>query len=1021
MKSPLPDALKAEILDNVPVMIAFYDRDQKVVWGNRAYRKATGSSLQDLEGKPCHAVWGPTKPCRHGPVAKALETGEPHEAEWPPETQAGGPDTQGAWLSSAAPIKDGDGHIIGAVEAVYDIRARKQAEKALRERERHDRTLFETMAQGVVYQTATGEISAANPAAERILGLSLAQMRGKTSRDPAWQSLHEDGSPFLGEDHPAMVALRTGETVSGAIMGVYHPNSGEHRWLTIDAVPEFLPGETRPHRVSTTFTDITERKRAEESYQTLFREMLDGFALHEILCDARGQPVDYRFLAVNPAFERLTDLQAKDLLGKTLLEVLPGTEPHWIETYGRVALTGEPAFFESYARDLDKHFQVTAFRPAPHQFACIFADITARQRAEENLRVKDRAIETAINANAMGDLAGKLTYVNPAFLALWGYADSPEVLGKHLSEFWHFKADAERVLQVLQGDGGWIGELVAARKDGSSFEVQVSASLVTNDAGKPMAMLASFLDITERKRAEEEIRKFRTIADKATYGAAITGVDGHLIYVNETFARMHGWEPAELLGRHLSVFHRQDQMARVEALLERLLREGSFSAEEVWHAKRDGSAFPTLMNASLIEDAAGKSQFLSATVLDITERKRAEEEREQLQAQLAQARKMESVGRLAGGVAHDFNNMLAVITGHADLALEETDPESPLHADLLEIQKAARRSADLTRQLLAFARKQIIAPQVLDLNDTVAGLLPMLRRLIGEAIDVVWRPGAQPWTVQLDPSQVDQVLVNLVVNARDAIAGVGQVAIETENVAFDEAYCTEHAGFVPGEYVRLAVSDDGCGMDPETRAHLFEPFFTTKGVGQGTGLGLATLYGVVEQNQGFITVYSEPGQGTTFNLYLPRHRNQAPPAPIESPAEPARRGRETVLVVEDEPALLNLVGMMLDQLGYRVLAAGTPGEALRRAEAHAGEIHLLVTDLVMPEMNGRDLAERLLALRPNLKRLFMSGYTAGAITHHGVLDEGVQFVQKPFSMKALATKIREALERDRRAVPRTND
>ena len=291
-------------------------------------------------------------------------------------------------------------------------------------------------------------------------------------------------------------------------------------------------------------------------------------------------------------------------------------------------------------------------------------------------------------------------------------------------------------------------------------------------------------------------------------------------------------------------------------------------------------------------------------------------------------------------------------------------------------------------------------------------MLKLLRRLIGEPIALIWRPGSPLWPVKVDPTQIDQILVNLCVNARDAIAGVGQITIETGNASLDETYCAQHAGFVPGEYVRLAVSDDGCGMDSETLAHLFEPFFTTKGVGRGTGLGLATLYGVVKQNQGFVNVYSEPGQGTTFTIYWPRHRGQAAPAALAGPAEPARRGHETVLLVEDEPALLHLGTMMLEKLGYRVLAAGTPGEAIRLAEEHAGAIHLLMTDVVMPEMNGRDLARRLLSLYPNLKRLFMSGYPASVIAPHGVLDDGEQFLQKPFAQRELAAKIREALERE---------
>ncbi len=384
---------------------------------------------------------------------------------------------------------------------------------------------------------------------------------------------------------------------------------------------------------------------------------------------------------------------------------------------------------------------------------------------------------------------------------------------------------------------------------------------------------------------------------------------------------------------------------------------------------------------------------------------------EALEAQLLHAQKMEAVGRLAGGVAHDFNNMLAVIAGHAEMALEQTVPDCPLYADLLAIQKAAQRSADLTRQLLAFARKQTIAPRVLDLNDTIAGMLKMLGRLIGEDIALLWKPANSLWPVNMDPAQIDQILANLVVNARDAIAGVGKITIETGRADFDESYCETHTGFIPGRYVLLVVSDNGCGMDKEVLAQLFDPFFTTKPQGRGTGLGLATVYGIVKQNHGFINVYSEPGQGSTFRIYLPRHaadQTGASPTPTPAPAI-APTGAETVLLVEDEAALLKLGKQLLERLGYTVLAAGSPNQALELAGAHAGVIHLLLTDVIMPEMSGRDLWQRLGALRPGLKCLFMSGYTANVIAHHGVLDDGVHFLQKPFSREALANKLREVL------------
>ena len=412
----------------------------------------------------------------------------------------------------------------------------------------------------------------------------------------------------------------------------------------------------------------------------------------------------------------------------------------------------------------------------------------------------------------------------------------------------------------------------------------------------------------------------------------------------------------------------------------------------------------------LLEDLASHLAFGVLSLRSLSGRKKAEQEREKLQGQLLQSQKMESVGRLAGGVAHDYNNMLAVIIGYAELALDKVQPGDELRADLQEVLKAATRSADITRQLLAFARKQAIAPVVLDINETVEGMLKMLHRLIGEDIDLAWLPGAGLWPVRMDPSQIDQVLANLCVNARDAIAGVGKVTIETDTVIFDEAYCVDHADFMPGEFVLLAVSDDGCGMDQRTLQSIFEPFFTTKGVDRGTGLGLATVYGIVKQNSGFINVYSEPDRGTTFKIYLPRAREQAPKEIRTEAVKKDMTGTETILLVEDEGAILTLGKAILKRQGYLVLAARNGAEALAIVRGRSGPLHLLITDVVMPEMNGRELRDQLRTIQPDLKCIFMSGYTANVIVHHGVLDEGADFIQKPFGVKTLAEKVRKVLD-----------
>ncbi|MDD2853468.1 MAG: response regulator [Desulfuromonadaceae bacterium] len=396
--------------------------------------------------------------------------------------------------------------------------------------------------------------------------------------------------------------------------------------------------------------------------------------------------------------------------------------------------------------------------------------------------------------------------------------------------------------------------------------------------------------------------------------------------------------------------------------------------------------------------------------LDIIRRKKAEEEREELREQLIQAQKMDSIGRLAGGVAHDFNNMLGVVLGYTEMSLEQISPDNPLFANLIEIRNATERSAELTRQLLTFARKQYVAPTLFDLNKNVANMLAMLRHLIGENIEISWLPVAGEANVKMDPSQMDQILTNLCVNARDAIAGNGTVTIETQIVTIDGLSCIGHLWHVPGEYVMLAVSDDGCGMNKEILDKIFEPFFTTRETGKGIGLGLATVYGIVKQNSGFIDVRSEPGCGTTFKIYLPRQMAGVEPTVTERPSHSVVAGCETILLVEDEPALLTMASLVLKKIGFRVLAASSPVEAIRLANDHVGEIQMLLTDVIMPGMNGVDLAKELNALYPEIKQLFMSGYTGDVVVRQDMPDENINFIQKPFALNDLAARIREVLD-----------
>lgn len=530
-------------------------------------------------------------------------------------------------------------------------------------------------------------------------------------------------------------------------------------------------------------------------------------------------------------------------------------------------------------------------------------------------------------------------------------------------------------------------------------------------------MLEAEQEILARKKAEEALLASRERLIEAQriakIGDFIWDVETGEVTWSDALFDLLKYEKSESFDytRINKTIHHPEDLEGITRWIDQSLASSSevLTPNEYRVVRKDGQVL-FVRTAGVIRKRPEKKPIIFATLQDITEGKQMDQEREKLKNQLFQAQKMETVGRLAGGVAHDYNNMLSVIIGYAELAMDNTKPGDRMYEDLDEILKAARRSADITRQLLAFARQQTIIPRVLDLNDTIENMLKMLRRMIGEDIILVWMPGTEQGSIKIDPSQIDQILANLCVNARDAINGVGKVIIETRNIVFDEVYCAGHDGAVPGDFIMLAVSDDGSGMDKETLNNIFEPFFTTKGIGEGTGLGLSTIYGIVKQNKGFITVYSEPGKGTTIKIYLPRHSGRA----VEPHREEARKipsgSGETILLVEDEPSILKLAEKILRNLEYTVLSADSPTKAIRLAEDHRNAIHLLITDMVLPEMNGKDLAQKIQSVYPELKVLFMSGYTTTAIAHHTVLEEGVCFMQKPFSQKDLAVKVREALD-----------
>ena len=520
----------------------------------------------------------------------------------------------------------------------------------------------------------------------------------------------------------------------------------------------------------------------------------------------------------------------------------------------------------------------------------------------------------------------------------------------------------------------------------------------------------------DRQRIHAALRdsekKYQQIYDEAPVGYHELDTKGRITRVNRTELQMLGYGAGEMLGKPVWDFFEEEDTTR-KVILAKLSGDVSFhDTFERTYRRKDGSTLPVLVEDRVMRDKGNQIIGIRSMVEDITERRRTEEALRKSEEQLRQWQRVEAIGRLAGGVAHDFNNLLMTIKGCSELLLGAFDRRDPRREEVEEILKAADRATSLTRQLLAFGRRQVLQPQVLDLNAVVMNMDKMLRRVIGEDVQLNASLHRDLWSVKVDPGMIEQVIMNLAVNSRDAMPNGGKLTIETTNVTHDEEYASHHVSVKPGYYAMLAITDTGCGMDKETQSHLFEPFFTTKEKGKGSGLGLSTVYGIIKQSGGNIWTYSEPGLGTTFKIYLPRVEETSPAYKPEISRKEIRApgGTETVLLVEDEEAVRSMVSKVLQNKGYRVLEASHGNEALEVCDKFEGPIHLMVTDVIMPQMSGRELAERLALVRPEMRVLYMSGYPDNTIVQHGVLEPGTAFLQKPFTINALELKVREILD-----------
>ncbi len=607
------------------------------------------------------------------------------------------------------------------------------------------------------------------------------------------------------------------------------------------------------------------------------------------------------------------------------------------------------------------------------------------------------------------DLEFNMTFVNNAVFDFIGYTPE-EFTGTNSAEFTSFEGQEtlRRIAKILltKFKEGILAqekaEIQQIRKDGTVMMVEITANLLLDDNGEVVGFQGRSIDITDKKQAEADlhnsVKKWTSTFEAMTDSICLVDLDRNISECNSVTLDMFGITKEDIKNKKCWELIIGETEPCKNCLIDNL--KNSEKPKSISFTKGDRNLSLSIYP---IYDEENKITSVVHVTKDITESLKQEE-------QLTQMRKIESIGMLAGGVAHDFNNMLMSIMGYAELCRDSLKPDNPGNKWLDEIIKATNRSADLTRQLLSFARKEVITPVVLDLNDTISGMLKMLRRLISENVDMIWQPGVDVWKVKLDPGQVNQILANLCVNARDAIDGSGTVTIETKNIAIDNDFCVSHIEAIPGDYIALWVQDNGCGMDQNTLKHIFEPFYTTKDAGKGTGLGLSTTHGIVKQNKGFITIESKLGAGTTFKIYLPRFIGEELADQGEETSGAVVGGNETILLVEDEKSIRTTTKILLEDLGYTLLVAESPAIALELISKHDGRVHLLVTDIIMPGISGRELAEKLVADDPELKILYMSGYTADVIANNGILDDDINFLEKPFSRDTLATKVREVID-----------
>jgi two-component system, cell cycle sensor histidine kinase and response regulator CckA len=830
----------------------------------------------------------------------------------------------------------------------------------------------------------------------RVLGYEVGEI--EQSRPNFLRAVHPADRHLLNEGLAKAVREQAGFSVEYRII---RPDGAE-RLVRGDVDIVFDDKTKKPLRFVGSVQDITERKHAEEK---LARMAL----IVESSDDAiTGVALDGRISSWNRGAERIYGYTESEAVGQPIMILAPPDRreevPRILESLrrGEAVEAFETVRVRKDGQPIDVSLTISPVRDPGGKIigtAAVARDITAHRREEERSRRLAQLVDSATELISTGDREGRITFMNQAFLRAIGWSEK-EVIGKYFRDVVLSPRISPGLREQIEGaiteKGGWKGECLHRRKDGTDFPVYLSVGPLRDGAGRVIGNVGIVRDLTESKRVEERFYKAFHLNPEPITIATVS--EGRYLDVNESFLRITGYRREEVIGRtslDVKFWERPEDRAR---LIELLKQHGSVRDLEITFRTKSDEQRTALDSADIIE--VNGQKCIIAILKDITERKA-------LEKQLRQLQKMEAVGQLSGGIAHDFNNLLGVILGYSEILEEGLSQNPKLRKTAQEITKAGQRAASLTRQLLAFSRQQLLEPKILNLNNIVADTEEMLRQLLGKHVEITSNLAADLGDVKADQGQIEQVIVNLAVNARDAMPDGGKLLFETRNVQLDDDYALHHPPAIPGKYVELIVTDTGVGMDAQTQSHIFEPFFTTKARGKGTGLGLATVYGVVKQSGGYIWVYSEPGLGTTFKIYLPRvtkaGRLIGPGEVAKTPA----RGSETILLVEDEESLRTLTRTILERNGYVVLEASGGKEAIEVARRHGGSIDLLLTDMVMPGMKGHEVARGVAGLRPSVKVIYMSGYTG--FSNNGPAESEDILLSKPVTREALLRKVHEVL------------